>query len=108
MNNNAFPAILSLDIGTSSTRAILYHAETGKIVEETMSSCPHEPDASGDGGSTLDPAQLLAEVMQCMEHALSTAPQAEIRAVACSTFWHSTIGVDAEGEPVTPVLLWSD
>lgn len=33
---------------------------------------------------------------------------AEITAVGISTFWHSLMGIDARGEPRTPVLMWSD
>jgi gluconokinase len=31
-----------------------------------------------------------------------------LAAVGTSTFWHSLLGLDAEGRPVTPVYLWMD
>lgn len=103
-----FPAILSLDIGTSSTRAVLYHAITGAVVPATAFFDSHEPDAFPDGGSILSPRLLLDEAVSCMEQSVASAPDAEIMAVASCTFWHSTIGMNAHGETQTPVLLWSD
>jgi gluconokinase len=31
-----------------------------------------------------------------------------IGAVACDTFWHSLMGLDGDGRPLTPVLTWAD
>lgn len=103
-----FPALLSLDIGTSSSRAVLYHAQTGSVVAGTAFFDAHEPDATADGGSTLSPDLLLREAMGCIARSLESAPDADVLAVAFCTFWHSTVGVDANGAPQTPVLLWSD
>ncbi|MBC7806116.1 MAG: gluconokinase [Akkermansiaceae bacterium] len=103
-----FPAILSLDIGTSSTRAVLYQAETGLVVPGTAFFDSHEPDATADGGSSIAPDLLLQEALSCMAQSLASAPHAEVIAVASCTFWHSTIGVNRHCEEQTSVLLWSD
>lgn len=105
---SSFPAILSLDIGTSSTRAVLYHAETGVVIPASAFFDSHEPDATTDGGSTLSPDLLLSEALSCITQSLASAPDADVLAVACCTFWHSTIGLNKNGEAQTPVLLWSD
>ncbi|HLV81715.1 MAG TPA: gluconokinase, partial [Chthonomonadaceae bacterium] len=33
---------------------------------------------------------------------------ASIHAVGTSTFWHALLGLDAQGEPLTPIYNWSD
>ncbi|MBC8139506.1 MAG: gluconokinase [Fibrella sp.] len=103
-----FPAILSLDIGTSSTRAVLYHAQTGAVVPATAFFDSHEPDVTPEGGSTISPDLLLQEALSCIVQSLASAPDAEVLAVACCTFWHSAIGINTNGDAQTPVLLWSD
>ena len=102
------PAILAFDIGTSSTRALLYDAETGRLLPGAVASARHDPDDTADGGSTLDPEALVREAMECARQALRHSGGATVVAVAGCTFWHSVLGVDAAGRPTTPVLLWSD
>ncbi len=102
-------AILALDIGTSSTRAVLYDAATGQAITGAATARHHEAHAGADGESTLDAEQILREVVECAQGALAqTPPGVAVVAVAACTFWHSFVGVDASGQAVTPILLWSD
>lgn len=99
--------ILALDIGTSSTRAVLYDAEDCAPVSGAEFAVPHEPEATVEGGSTLDPDVLVEEAVECAARALANA-EGEVAAVALSTFWHSAVGVDGDGRAQTPILLWAD
>lgn len=102
-------AILAIDLGTSSTRARLYDAETGKPIPGATAHLSHTPYTTTDGGSTLDPDALVREVAACADDAWEKAPAGcWILGVGLSCFWHSIIGVDADGKAVTPVLLWND
>ena len=101
--------ILALDLGTSSSRAMLYDAQAGAAVDGAVAQIKHEPVHSPDGGSTLDADALVEELVSCAEKALATGKNAaRVAGVGISTFWHSTVGIDAKGAAVTPVLLWSD
>lgn len=100
--------ILSLDIGTSSTRALLYNAENGTVVEGSSFSLSHDPVVTPDGGSTLDADTLVEEAVQCAAAALGHTQGQAVLAVALCTFWHSFVGVDKSGNARTPILLWSD
>lgn len=100
--------MLALDIGTSSTRALLYDVETCVAVPNASYSLSHEPAVTPDGGATLDPAELVEEALRCAEVTLAHAPEWEVVGVAVCTFWHSFVGVGADGRPRTPILLWSD
>ena len=103
--------ILALDIGTSSTRAVLYDVASGRAVPGAGKSVPHEPEVTPDGGATLDADALVDEALDCARDALAAAAgwaQADVIAVAACTFWHSAIGVGEDGRARTPVLLWSD
>ncbi len=49
----------------------------------------------------------MAHVGDAVDRALERQRQ-PIAAVAIAAFWHSLLGVDARGKPVTPLLPWSD
>lgn len=101
--------ILALDLGTSSTRAVLYAADSGEAVPGATAALAHEPQTTPDGGATLDADTLVDEALACAAEALAAGGvTGSVAAVAVCTFWHSFVGVDSKGRALTPVLLWSD
>jgi gluconokinase len=98
--------VLALDVGTSSCRASLYDVRTLRRRGQP-SQVAYQPTVSADGGAELDPARLLGEVRATIDEVLG-ARGIEIVGVATSTFWHSLLGVGADGTPLTPVYLWMD
>jgi len=101
--------VLTLDIGTSSVRALLFDA-TARVVEGLEARRTHAVRTTPDGGAELDATVLLREVEEAIDEILAAAgPRASrIRAVACCTFWHSVLAVGADGAPSTPVLTWGE
>jgi gluconokinase len=96
--------VLALDIGTSSVRATVYDERLTAHRSIQIRYRWHEPVP---GHVELAPGRLLAHVACAMDELQATAPP-RIDAVATAAFWHSLVGVDARGRPVTPVLPWSD
>jgi gluconokinase len=98
-------SVLSVDVGTSGVRAALFD-EQGNQIEDAQASTRR----SVSDFAELDPEALFAEVVKTVDallaHSLSAASQ--IDTIAISTFWHSLMGVDAEGKPTTPLLTWAD
>ncbi|HEU5228806.1 MAG TPA: FGGY family carbohydrate kinase, partial [Ktedonobacteraceae bacterium] len=103
------PFVLALDVGTSSTRALLFDA-TGTVVPKMISQRPYQLNTSNDGEVSIDADALLAVVVQTINDILTLAgPLAQqIGAVAIDTFWHSLMGVDAANRPITPLITWED
>ena len=102
-------AILALDIGTSSTRALLYDATTVAEIPGALFAIDHHPDQDDSGQSTLDPEKIVEETVHCITEVLKQAgPDIKVTGVGVSSLWHSFTGVDESGKPLTPVLLWSD
>lgn len=103
------PLVLTLDIGTSSMRALLFDARA-RHVEGLEARRSYSVTTTPDGGAELDPAFLLRQVEETLDELLSRAGgrAAAIRAVACCTFWHSVMGVDEAGGPRTAVYTWGD
>jgi gluconokinase len=100
------PLILALDVGTSSVRAVIYDARA-RLVEPFVVRRPYQPETTHDGGVFVDPDQLVDLVVAAIDEILRSLNR-PIAAVACDTFWHSLLGVDAQGAPLTPILTWAD
>ncbi len=103
----AEPAILAIDLGSSSARASLWDTE-GNPLEGTGTQLSYEFRNTPDGGVEADAEELLDLIVRAVDGTLEKADDTPVEAVAVSTFWHSTLGVDRSGEPTTPVLTWAD
>ncbi|MGC8832649.1 MAG: gluconokinase [Armatimonadota bacterium] len=101
------PYVLSVDIGTSSVRASVYDSN-GSLVPGTQFAKLNELKTSSDGTAELDPDALVDKCVQCMASAARELGNRRIATVATSSFWHSVVGVGADGAPTTPVLTWMD
>jgi gluconokinase len=89
--------VTSIDVGTSGVRAALFD-ERG----DQVGSVQRLRQGGGDFAE-VNPDLLVGEVMK----AINQLP-AEGELIAISTFWHSLMGVDANGAPTTPLLTWAD
>ncbi|MBO0780929.1 MAG: gluconokinase, partial [Ktedonobacteraceae bacterium] len=103
------PFVLALDVGTTSTRALLFDA-AGSAVPGIVSQIKYELTTSHDGEVSVPAGKLLEAVASTIDEALAKAgPLAQqIKAVATDTFWHSLVGIDQDGHPITPVITWED
>lgn len=103
------PFILALDVGTSSTRALLFDAN-GAEIPGILAQETYELTLSNDGEVSVDADTLVAAVASTIDQALKAVGPltSSIGAVATDTFWHSLVGVDTDGRPVSPVITWED
>jgi len=98
--------LLALDIGTSGIRAALFDEDGGEIDGTSVRTNRLSPGVTDF--STIDPGELLLQVVETIDAALDEAPATRIELVAVSCFWHSLVGVDETGNATTPVLGWAD
>src|ERR1044072_4699038 len=98
-------SVLSIDIGTSGVRAALFDDE-GNQVEGAQAITRR----TASDFAELDPEALVEEVTKTVDALLTTPVNAasQIYSIAISTFWHSLVGVDAQGRATTPLLTWAD
>lgn len=101
--------ILTLDIGTSSTRAILYD-ERAKPVPGCLAQTPNELTTAGDGTAIFDPEELVQNAASVIDAVLQLAGDraTEIAAVAIDTLVSNVLGADAAGNARTPVYTYAD
>lgn len=103
------PFILAIDVGTSSTRTLLFDAH-GAAVPDMIAQRTYKLTISAQGEVSVQADELAAVVAETITEVLRLAgPYAQqIAAVALDTFWHSLLGVDSHGRPLTPVITWED
>jgi gluconokinase len=104
-----YPLVLVLDIGSSSTRAVLYDA-SATMVPGMMAREKQGLHLRSDGAAEDDPHALLSRVARCIDGLLARAGAytAQIAAVGCATYAASVLGLDADGQPCTPVYAYAD
>lgn len=101
--------ILTLDIGSSSTRASLFDARGRSVVG--CSAQEHSTlRVAPDGAAEDDAEATLARAARCIDAVLAKAgPLAsQIRAVAVATMATTLVGLDLAGRPLTPLRTYAD
>jgi gluconokinase len=102
------PLIVTIDVGSSSVRALCFDAAGRTLPVERQ--LEYEPDTTPDGGVEADADHLLALAGEALDGTLSAlGPRAAgVAGVAVSTFWHTVLGVGADGRARTPIYSWAD
>jgi gluconokinase len=103
------PLVLSLDVGTSSVRAMIWD-RNGDWMPGWETEIEHTMTTTPDGGVETSAEQLFKRTARCIDGVLEQAGghASAIAAVGMSTFWHNLLGVDADGRPLTPIYTWAD
>lgn len=101
------PFVLTLDVGTSSARALLFDRRA-RAVEGFEIRRSYGVRETPDGGAEFDPAELAAAVEDLLDETAARLAERSPAGVACCTFWHSLMGMDVAGQPVTPLYTWAD
>jgi len=105
--------VLAMDIGSSSTRSALFD-EKGRMLAGSSASREYAVSYTADGGAELSPLTLRRASAACLRKTLQARRASPplrkipIAAVGASAFWHSLLGLDRMGRPLTPVYTWAD
>lgn len=101
--------VLSIDVGSSSVRAAAHTADAVPI-PGSEAQIDSSFDTTPDGGVQIDAHILFERLAQALDAALQRlGSQANaIQGVGASVFASSVLGVDAAGEPRTPVYTYAD
>lgn len=98
---------IGIDIGTTSTKAIIF-SDTGKTIQEAAVEYPlltPEPKAAEQ-----DPDEIVAAVLSATKTVIKKAQLApnEIKFMSFSAAMHSLIALDENGMPLTALITWAD
>lgn len=105
----ATPIILTIDIGTSSTRAILFDANA-QVIEGMVEQQPCQMTTTPDGGAIFDAADVMEKTVAVIDSLLARAGEmaTQIGAVAIDTLVGNILGVDETGKAITPLFTYAD
>ncbi|MCM8712010.1 gluconokinase [Clostridium sp. SYSU_GA19001] len=98
---------LGIDIGTTSTKAIVFDKE-GRIVSKSVVEYPiYSPKQNH---REQNPDEILKAVINTLEDSIKKAGinGEDLKFIAFSSMMHSIIAVDSDGNPLTPCIIWND
>ena len=96
--------VLAIDQGTTSTRALLRHANGSVEIICTLEHRQHYPHP---GWVEHDPEQLIDNIHRCIELALQQCP--DISGIGIDNQGESCVAWNADtGQAISPVIVWQD
>lgn len=99
--------MIGLDIGTTSTKAVLYE-RSGRMIATANEEYPlYTPSASV---AEQDPEEIFAAVIAAVAQVMNAsgiAPE-QVGFVSFSSAMHSVVPLDGEGKPLMRCLTWAD
>ncbi len=103
------PFILALDLGSSSSRAMVFDAR-GRAIDGLEARDAHQLHIHADGTAEDDAEESLRRAASIVDRVLRLAADRanEIGAVAMDTYATNIVGLGANGEPITPVYTYAD
>jgi gluconokinase len=103
------PLILTLDLGSSSVRAMLFDAQ-GRAVPGVIAREEYALQAQHDGTSEVDADRLLSCAYSVLDRLLALAGgrAGQIGAVAVDTFATSFLALDSSDRPLGPLITYAD
>ena len=107
MTENSDKYVLSIDLGTSGSKAALISVY-GEVVDFDFESVPLI--LLPDGGAEQKPDDWWHAIMTTSKRLLSkgTVNPADIVAIVASTQWAGTVAVDQDGKPLMNAITWLD
>lgn len=101
------PCVLGVDLGTSSTRSVLFNLKGQEISRHAIAYALHTPTPQT---AEQDPDVIytaVIETIRCVIQASAIQPQ-DLVCLSFSAAMHSLIAIDAKGNPLTNILTWAD
>ena len=99
--------MIGVDIGTTSTKAVLF-TDTGTVVGKALATYPlYTPDVAT---AEQDPQEIMAAVVKTVGQVMQVHGLApgQVLALAFSAAMHSLILVDGADQPITRSITWAD
>lgn len=97
--------VIALDIGSSATRGCVFDVAGRPVGRRAKQE--HEFTTAADGTATVDPVVVATEVAKVLDM-LAERADGPIAGVALDTFASSLVGVDADGQALTPCFTYAD
>jgi len=97
--------MLGVDIGTTSTKAVLF-TEKGEVIQTENIGYPlYTPNISI---AEQDPEEIFQAVLQAISNITNKHPNKKLSFISFSSAMHSVIAIDENDQPLSPVITWAD
>lgn len=99
--------MLGVDIGTTSTKAVLF-TQQGEIIQQENKGYPlHTPDIST---AEQDPDEIFQAVLHVISKVIakSNISSEDLKFISFSSAMHSVIAMDEHDQPLTQCITWAD
>ncbi len=97
--------MLGVDIGTTSTKAVLF-TEKGEVIQQENIGYPlYTPDIST---AEQDPEEIFQAVIQAISKIMKYHSQKTLSFLSFSSAMHSVIAIDENDQPLTACITWAD
>ena len=99
--------VIGLDIGTSSTKAVLFNTEGKQVARCAQQYELRSPEA---GAAEQDPEDILQAATQTVTDvvAQSGIAASALVALSFSCAMHTLLLIDKDNQPITPLFTWAD
>lgn len=96
---------MGVDIGTSSTKAVLFN-ERGEVI--CREATHYELVTDETGKAEESPTEIFEAVITSIQGVMKNIDKTELRGISFSSAMHSLIMVGADGELLTECITWAD
>lgn len=96
---------MGVDIGTSSTKAVLFN-ERGEVI--CREATHYELVTDETGKAEESPTEIFEAVITSIQGVMKGIDKTELRGISFSSAMHSLIMVGADGELLTECITWAD
>lgn len=96
---------MGVDIGTSSTKAVLFN-EGGEVI--CREATHYELVTDETGKAEESPTEIFEAVITSIQGVMKDIDKTELRGISFSSAMHSLIMVGADGELLTECITWAD
>ncbi|MBU0904731.1 MAG: gluconokinase [Firmicutes bacterium] len=99
--------MLGVDIGTTSTKAVLF-TQQGEIIQQENKGYPlHTPNIST---AEQDPEEIFQAVLHVISQVISQSniSSEDLQFISFSSAMHSVIVMDVHDQPLTQCITWAD
>lgn len=97
--------VIGIDLGTTSTKVVAYRIDGSSVAEASHGYPLDEP---APGRAEQDPHRILDAVLRGLGEVVAEVGADRVRGLSFSSAMHSLMALDADNEPLTPVITWAD
>ncbi|TKC16757.1 gluconokinase [Robertmurraya kyonggiensis] len=97
--------MLGIDIGTTSTKAVLFSEQGQVIGQENIGYPLYTPDIST---AEQNPEEIFQAVLKAITNIMKQHSNKRLSLISFSSAMHSVIAMDEHDQPITPLITWAD